>query len=60
VLGLIGAMYFFVVFDTGIQTSLGSRVNNLGLMADRQNGIMLSVGVAIVGALFVVGASRRR
>lgn len=56
--GLIGAAYFFFFFETSVdvppQKIFGQtveRVNNLGLMAQRQNGIIFSFGVAIVGAL---------
>lgn len=57
------ALYFFVAFDTSVEvptttvlgeTFGGGRVNNLGLMADRQNGIMISGAVAIAGLLLVL------
>jgi hypothetical protein len=35
------------------------RVNNLGLMADRQNGIIIGIGLGVVGAIFLVLGSRR-
>jgi hypothetical protein len=59
VLGLVVAAYFLVAFDTSVEVpgNDGRRVNNLGLMADRQNGLIVSVGAVIVGALFIVGAS---
>lgn len=59
-LGLLGAGYFFLFFDTSVpvptqelfgHTIGGGRVNNLGLMADRQNGIIFSFGVALIGAV---------
>jgi hypothetical protein len=58
--GLVGAVFFFFFFDTSVevptqelfgQTIGGGRVNNLGLMAERQNGIIFSFGIAIVGAV---------
>lgn len=61
--GIISAGYFFKGFDTSVEVPnisysgandwSGRRVNNLGLMADRQNGIILSVGAAIVGTLLI-------
>lgn len=59
--GLVGAVFFFFFFETSVevpttellgQTIGGGRVNNLGLMAQRQNGMIFSFGVAIVGAVF--------
>ena len=32
----------------------GDRVNNLGLMADRQNGIIAGIGVALVGGILML------
>ncbi len=57
--GLVMAAYFFFFFDTSVQVpttyvfgqTVGGRVNNLGLMAERQNGILFGLGVAILGAV---------
>ena len=67
--GLIAAVYFFFFFDTSVevptqqifgQTVGGGRVNNLGLMAQRQNGIIFSFGAAIVGAVIEFFARSRK
>jgi len=56
--GLICGIYFLLFFDTSVQvpeqefmgqTFGGERVNNIGLMQDRQNGIYLGFGAAAVG-----------
>lgn len=66
--GIMGAFYFFTAFDTSVsvpttsymgQSIGGGRVNNIGLMADRQNGILISVGAAILGML-MTGLSPKR
>ena len=64
-LGLVVASYFFLGFDTPVevpssevagQTVGGGRVNNIGLMNQRQNGIMIAAVVALIGiVLFVAG-----
>lgn len=67
--GLIAATYFFFFFDSSVgvptqeifgQTIGGGRVNNLGLIAERQNGIIFSFGVAIVGAAIAFFARSRK
>ena len=45
-LGMVG--FFFLFFDTSVSTGYGS-VNNLGLMNDRQNGIIVGGILAVVG-----------
>ncbi len=67
--GLIAAAYFFFFFDSSVgfstqeifgQTIGGGRVNNLGLIAERQNGIIFSFGVAIVGDAIASFARSRK
>jgi len=41
-----------LVMETSIETSFGS-VNNLGLMADRQNGLIVGFGSMVVGLLMI-------
>lgn len=62
-LGICGTFYFAAMFDTSVETPAtsfmdqtigGDRVNNLGLMADRQNGIIISLGVAVIGTLMML------
>lgn len=52
-IGFIGIAYFFLVFDTSVVVPFfgGGRVNNLGLMQDRQNGLMMSGGAFALGAI---------
>jgi hypothetical protein len=50
--GLIVAGYFFLAFDTSVESGVG-RVNNLGLMADRQDGIIIGIGLGIVGTIML-------
>jgi hypothetical protein len=52
--GGLGALYFFFGFDTSVATEMGGRVNNLGLISDRQNGVIVSIGAAIVGAILIL------
>jgi hypothetical protein len=61
VLLLIGGLavtgYFFLGYDTSVESGMG-RVNNLGLMADRQNGIIIGIGLAVIGTIMLVIGSR--
>lgn len=69
VCGLGAAVFFFLFFATSVEvpvTDLGSgltvgggRVNNLGLMDDRRNGIVFGFGFAAVGGvLMFIGRTR--
>jgi len=61
--GIAGAVYFFLFFNTAVTTEPvtvlgqfyggGQQVNNLGLLADKQNGILVSIGSAILGTIFL-------
>lgn len=62
-LGILGAVYFFAIFDTSVEVPVtqgigqsvgGGRVNNLGLMNQRQNGIIISCVAAIIGLILMV------
>jgi hypothetical protein len=53
VAGLAIAAYFFLGFDASVESGYG-RVMNLGLMADRQNGIIIGIGLGVVGAIMLV------
>lgn len=62
-LGGTAAFYFFLFFDTSVEvpshdffgkTYGGGRINNLGLMQDRQNGIIISSVFAIIGAIMTI------
>ena len=60
--GLIVGFYFLTYFDTSVevptqeifgQTIGGGRVNNIGLMNDKQNGINLGFGASAVGLILI-------
>ena len=57
--GLAVAGFFFLAYDTSVESGYG-RVNNLGLMADRQNGIIIGIGLGIVGAIMLTIGSRNK
>lgn len=70
VCGLGAAVYFFLFFDTSVEVPVtdlgngltvgGNRVNNLGLMDDRRNGIVFGFGFAAVGGvLMYIGRTRK-
>ena len=52
-LGVLCMAYFMFSFDISVETDSGHRVVNLGLIADRQNGIIAGGFVALLG---LVGA----
>jgi hypothetical protein len=66
--GVLAACYFLFLFDTSVAVPTtefmgvsvgGGRVNNIGLMADRQNGIIFSLGIAVLGMfLMFLGRSQ--
>jgi zinc-ribbon domain len=65
--GVAFAIYYFAYFDTSVpvptaeifgQTIGGGRVNNIGLMQDRQNGLIFSSVAALAGLLLVMMADR--
>jgi len=66
--GLALAGYYFLVFDVSVaepattilgQTIGGGRINNLGLMSDRQNGIIIGMSGAILGAILMYAGRRK-
>lgn len=52
------AIYFFAVFDQSVASGVGERIVNLGLMQDRQAGILVGLGMAAVGALLLLFGKR--
>lgn len=50
--GIAVACSYFFYFDTSVAFG-SSRINNLGLMSQRQNGIVFSFGAAIFGGLLI-------
>ena len=66
--GLAAALYFYAYFDTSIpapsvelfgETLGGGRVHNIGLMQERQNGLILSAIAAAVGLVCLVLGERQ-
>lgn len=65
VIGLVAAILFMGVFDTTVAVPEeevlgkrigGGRVHNLGLMQEKQNGIIFSLGISFIGLiLFGIG-----
>jgi hypothetical protein len=53
-MGLVAAAYFFLFFDQSVESGSGGRVNNVGLMADRHNGILVGLGFCVVGTILLV------
>ena len=65
--GIAFAIYYFAYFDTSVavpateifgQTIGGGRVHNVGLMQERQNGLISSSITAVVGLILVFMADR--
>jgi hypothetical protein len=61
--GTVAALYFFTVFDTSVEVPIseimghtvgGERVNKLGLMNQRQNGIVISCVIALIGLILLL------
>jgi len=57
IIGLAVTGFFFLAYDTSVDSGFG-RVNNFGLMADRQNGIIIGIGLCVIGPILVAIASR--
>jgi len=56
--GAVG-IYLALGIDTSVPTGISAqRVNNVGLIADKQNYILVSIAASVVGALFI-GFGRR-
>ena len=53
-MGFVVVAYFFFVFKTDVEGG-EIRVNNLGLMNDKQNGIIVGGILSIVGAILGIG-----
>jgi hypothetical protein len=60
--GLAVGVYFLTFYDTSVavpqtelfgQTYGGGRVNNIGLLNDKQNGIDLGFGASVVGLILL-------
>lgn len=62
VLLIIGIIVAFAAFnmDVSVATSYGGRVNNFGLMAQRQNYILISCFVIFCGLMMVIFGGRKK
>lgn len=58
--GIAAALYFFLAFDVSVNLDGARRIVNLGLMQERQNGILMGGGAALLGVVMMVGLKRRR
>ncbi len=67
--GLTWGMYSLLFFDTSVvvpqqeimgQTIGGERINNIGLMQEKQNGINLGFGAAVVGLAIMLFDKRNK
>jgi hypothetical protein len=57
--GIALAAYFFLAFDASVESGYG-RINNIGLMADRQNGIIIGIGLGVAGTIMLAIGSRNK
>jgi hypothetical protein len=57
IVGLGSVFFYSLFFETSVDTAYGS-VNNLGLMSDKQNGIIIGGILAVVGVL--LGLMRKK
>jgi hypothetical protein len=68
--GLVCAGFFFTSFETSVTTESkyisglghigGQQVENIGRLNQRQNGITIGIGVAILGAILIVAANKNK
>lgn len=59
ILGFLAIFFFFFNFNTAIQWG-GRTINNIGLLNDRQCGIMVGGFFMVTGAIFIAAGSRYR
>jgi len=57
VAGLLVAACYVRFFDTSVESPVGP-VNDNGRIADRQSGIIIGIGIAIIGTIMLVVSSR--
>jgi hypothetical protein len=67
--GLCGAFYYWQVFDTSVETPVvqfmgqaigGGRVHNIGLMQERQTGLLVSGGGVSLGLILLLVSKSKR
>ena len=56
--GILCSMFFWFFYDTSVSTGFGN-VNNIGLMQNRQLGLIAGIGLVIVGVI-VLAISKKR
>jgi hypothetical protein len=70
-LGIVGLIYFQTAFDTSVTvdykgtgyskpSGFPDRVNNIGLMQDKQNYTIISLGSAIIGLILFLAGNRNK
>jgi len=57
---VVGVIWLLVAFnlDTSVTTGYGTRVNNIGLMASKQNHIVIGAFITLCGLLMVIFGKR--
>ncbi|UAN55337.1 zinc ribbon domain-containing protein [Serratia sp. JSRIV004] len=57
---VVGVIWLLVAFnlDTSVSTGYGTRVNNIGLMASKQNHILIGAFITFCGLLMVIFSKR--
>jgi RNA polymerase subunit RPABC4/transcription elongation factor Spt4 len=48
--GILCSIYFWFFYETSVSTGFGD-VNNIGLMQNRQLGLIVGIGVVIIGVI---------
>ncbi len=57
--GVGGVIYYWQFFDPSVESDLG-RVNNIGLLQDRETGVIVSAVFSVVGLLCALFSQRRK
>jgi hypothetical protein len=55
--GIVVSAYFWFAYDTSVSSGFGS-VNNIGLMQNRQLGLIVGIALAIVGVILFAISKR--
>jgi hypothetical protein len=61
--GLCLVLYFWLVYDTSVPVGVyrfGERVHNIGLMQERQIGVLIGFGCMVGGTVLIVVSRLRR
>jgi len=57
--GIAGVIYYWRFFDTSVGSDFG-RINNIGLLQDRQTGVIVSAVFSILGLLCALFSQHRK